>query len=184
VINPRLIRTNQKGITLVELLVVIGMIGVLGVISYPVFSRFMKPYDFRAAAREVMTTAMQARSNAVRDNASWQVVFNSGGNTFSLVDPDGAVVTTHDLSQSYGNGIRLIGSLDTSCGNAAKDWNGTGISQAASLSFTGRGFGGNATVYLVSGTNDVCAAVNTTVTGVIRLRSYDGTTPYADSHWR
>lgn len=181
--NPRLLHVNQKGVTLIELLVVIALVGLIAAIGYPVFSSFSGSYTFSAAAREVLTTAMQARSNSVRDNASWTVNFNPSGNTYTLADPDGTVVSTYDLTQDYGNGIRLIGSAATTCGNASQTWNGSAIAQAASIAFAGQGFGSNSSVFLVSSANNICLAVNTTITGIIRIHRYDGTLPYADSHW-
>lgn len=190
--NPWLLKTDQKGFTLTELLLVISMIGILAAISYPIFSDFSGRYSYSAAAREVMTTAMQARSNSVRDNESWQVVFDPDENEYSLVNPAGVVVATHKITSSYGNGVRLIDGAATTCGNAEQNKDGSAIAQANDFTFVGRGFSVdslnptvyvNRTVYLVNNKNAACLAISTTSTGVIRIRRYSGTTPYADSYW-
>lgn len=164
------ISSSQKGFTLIEVIITLALIGIISAIGYPSLSSFMKKYNFRAAAREVLTTAMQARSNSIRDNANWQLTLDAGDpeHKFTLVDPAGTASRSHDLS-SYGNGIRLI--IDgEDCGNA------TGLTQASSLVFTGRGFGGTpGSLYLENASNDVCFGVTALANGVLRLRYFNGT---------
>jgi prepilin-type N-terminal cleavage/methylation domain-containing protein len=182
VTNPGLFFKNRKGFTLLEILIVIAMMAVLGAISYPAFTSFSKTYKFRAAGREVLTTAMQARSNAIRDNATWRVEFDHAANKFNLVAPDGSVAVSHDLS-SYGHGIKLIGDTESTCGAASKNWSSDPISQTDLITFTGRGFGNSRSIYLEDADNKICLAVSAASSGIARLHRYNGKTPYSVSNW-
>lgn len=176
---------HSAGFTLVEVVVVIGLIAILTVIGYPAVINYMKTYNFRASAREVMTAAMQARSNAVRDNGDWQLVLDPAHNSFSLVDSGGTPDSTYSPG-NYGGGVRLIGSTETSCGHADKFADGSTIEQASTIIFTGRGLidaGGKGTIYIENADNNVCYAVSTSVSGAVRILRYDGTTPFSATHW-
>ena len=166
---------KQKGFTLTEVMLVIALIGIASAISYPSISSYINKYNFRAASREVLTTTMQSRSNAVRDNDSWRVEFDHPNNSFNLLNPAGDVRVTHSLA-SYGNGIRLI-TDNSSCGAATLNWDSNSIAQANFISFNGRGFGNSRSIFLEDGNNDICYAVTATGNGVIRLRKY------ANSSW-
>lgn len=165
--NPRILYANQRGVTLIEMLVVVGMIAILGAISYPVFSQFAVKYNFRAAAREVMMTAMQARSNSIRDNAVWQLTRDSASQ-YTLVDPaTGSPGTqTHTLDARFA--LISAGSGKT-CGGA------TGLTQASSISFNGRGFASPIGTFYVSadGKNE-CFRIVTSANGVIRTSYFNG----------
>lgn len=173
---------SEAGFTLLEALVTITIIGILGAISYPPLISTMAKYNFRAAGRGVMNATMQVRSFAVRDNNDWRVAVNPGANSFSLVNPDLSAVETFDVS-SYGAGIRLVESTDTTCGAATKNWDDVNIDPAVFIEFTGRGFGNNRTIYLEDTKSGACCAVTATLAGAIRLRRYNGKTPFAVANW-
>jgi prepilin-type N-terminal cleavage/methylation domain-containing protein len=182
VATHRIFLQTNKGFTLVEMMVVIGMISILAAISYPSVSGTMRKYQFRAAASEVLNTAMQARSNAVRDNASWQLQIAADGATYklNLLDPDSNIISSY----APNNGISLLPpGTNINCGNATKNWLGNNISQAAAITFTGRGFSDNRSIFLDDVKSDTCFAINTSVSGVVRVRRYNGALPYADSNW-
>lgn len=172
---------------MVELMIVIAIIGVLTAVGYPSIRATMQKYNFRAAAQEVLGTAMQARSNAIRENSSGKVTLGAADGSdpqhkYTLRNSSGAGIVTHDIS-SYGNGIKLIGGTENTCGNATSNWNGDPISQAAELSFTARGFGTAGSFFIEDEKNDICFAVSATSNGVVRVRRYNGAATYSNSNW-
>ncbi|MDO9080828.1 MAG: GspH/FimT family pseudopilin [Desulfuromonadales bacterium] len=185
----RIFLQTNKGFTLVEMMVVIGMISILAAISYPSVSGMMRKYQFRAAASEVLNTAMQARSNAVRDNESWRLQIAVDGTNYKLdlIDPSLNIIS----SFIPGNGIQLLPPGDNiKCGNATKNWNSSLIIQTGGagppdkrLLFTGRGFSDAGSIFLEDAKNDMCFAISVSSSGVVKLRRYNGATPYADSNW-
>lgn len=178
--HQNFLQTN-KGFTLIEMMVVVGIIGVLSAISYPSLTGMVRKYNFRAAAYDVLMTVTQARGNAIRDNGSCRVEFDLAANTFKLINSDGSFVT-HNFT-SYGQGIKLINSGETTCGNANKNWAGEPISQGSLISFSGRGFGNSRSIFIENMNNDICFAISASGTGVIKLRQYNGATPYSGSNW-
>ena len=178
--NFRCVIGSQKGVTLLELIVVAAMVAIGVAIAVPLSIPLVHKSQFRGGALEVMTTVMTARSNSVRDNDSWRVVFNYGANSFDLVDFNGTTINTHNLSE-YGYGIHLVN--EATCGHADKNWNNTVISPAAFISFTGRGTASNGSVFLEDASDDVCYAVSASNNGVIRLHRYKGAKPYDLNSW-
>lgn len=151
---------KQAGFTLVEVIVVIALIGIVIAISYPLLGSFTSDYSFRAAGREVMTTVMQARSNSVRDNSSWQVTRDSATD-FTLVDPNGTGSQTHSLS---GGATLIPVGANQDCGNTVNK------TQAASIGFTGRGFAtAGASIYLENARGDRCYEIQVTAGGAVKM---------------
>jgi len=180
-------------VTLIEIMLAISIIAIVSAICYPAIGHYMKTYKFKAAARDMLTAAMQARSNAVRDNASWRLQVKTYGSTrrLDLLDPNDNVNATYDLA-SYGAGIHLLNpGANASCGNATKNWNGDTISQIGEnpaapgqrLSFTGRGFSDAGSIFLANADNQVCFAVSVSASGVIKMHRYNGASPYSNAHW-
>ncbi len=161
-------------------MVVLAVIGVVGAIAYPMLNSFRGPYNFRAAAREVYLTTMQARSNAIQASSKrWRVEI-SPPETFALQEEttslSGVYVTRETLSLgSYGYGIQLLPTGDnTNCGAATTNWNSTTIKQQPTIAFTGRGTGDSGSFFLEDRNNDICYAVSVASNGLVRLHSYNG----------
>jgi len=174
---------DTGGFTLTELLIVIAILAIVTAVTVPAMSDWMPRFQHRAAARDLRSTMQQAKMTAVRDYDTWRVSFDTAANTYFLVAPDGT--TSHTVSlESYGHGIRLIDTTAATCGAASANWNNDPISQADFLSFTPRGFGNSRSVYLERGSGGICFALTVTSTGAIRLRRYNGKTPFDHNDWR
>jgi prepilin-type N-terminal cleavage/methylation domain-containing protein len=85
--RDRSTRTNRRrqGLTLVELMVVVSMIGVMAAFSAPAFQNFFLDLRLKAAARDVADALRLARQEAIRSSTPHIVFFSAGAGT----DPGG-----------------------------------------------------------------------------------------------
>lgn len=91
---------NQAGLTLCELIIVLGIIISLIAIASPNIGRLSSGYRLRGAAREVATDLQYARLTAVKENKAFQVVFNAQSYQVVRVS-DGFVAKTRNFNSDY-----------------------------------------------------------------------------------
>ena len=59
-------QNNQRGFTLIEVIVVVAIGAIIAAVAVPNIRTFMERYQTKGAARDVMSALQQARSEAVR----------------------------------------------------------------------------------------------------------------------
>jgi prepilin-type N-terminal cleavage/methylation domain-containing protein len=67
---------NKKGFTLIEMMVVIGIIGIMAGMAIPVFSSWLPNYRFKSAAQDLLSNLQLAKITAVKRNANCTVTFS------------------------------------------------------------------------------------------------------------
>ena len=75
---------NRKGVTLIELIVVVAIIAIGAVLTTPNISGWLPSYRLRNASRDVASIMRVAQLKAVSNNTQYQVVFNPGNSTYVL----------------------------------------------------------------------------------------------------
>jgi prepilin-type N-terminal cleavage/methylation domain-containing protein len=65
----------ESGFSLIELLVVVGIIAVMAAVGLPAIGRYFRNYQIRNAAREVASEIQTARTKAIMKNVNWGVLF-------------------------------------------------------------------------------------------------------------
>jgi type IV fimbrial biogenesis protein FimT len=80
-------QAHQRGFSLIEVLTVLGIIGVLTAVGLPIVSSGMRQYGLNTAARNVAAEIRSARYSAVAKNRTLILRFNCpGSNQYRLLE--------------------------------------------------------------------------------------------------
>lgn len=93
-------KNNIKGFTLIEVLIVIGLMGILMTVAYPSFSQWQKNAQFKTAARQLAGAMMEARSRAISTNLVHEISFDLGANTYKLSELQGGVLVVPPIYEN------------------------------------------------------------------------------------
>ena len=176
---------NSKGFTLIEVLIVIGVIGILSAIAIPTISSWLPNYRLKAAARDVYSTMQKARMLAVKMNNNTAVVFDPGNNKYELCDDWVAGVCAGSVQitdfSSIGSGVGYGHGEAPDQANASAtafplspDDNVSYASPDNVAVFNSRGFGSAGYVYLDHQKNTTTYAVSSLSSGVVRILKWQG----------
>jgi Tfp pilus assembly protein FimT len=80
---------SQNGFSLIEVLVLCGIIGIISAIAVPTITPMMKSYRLNSAANEMASVIQLARMTAIGQNANSVVTFNTGSQTYSAFSDNG-----------------------------------------------------------------------------------------------
>lgn len=75
---------NRKGVTLIELIVVMVIIAIGAVLMAPGIGAWLPNYRLRSATRDIVSTMRTAQMKAVSTNMEYRVFFDSGVKTYTL----------------------------------------------------------------------------------------------------
>ncbi|WP_298433922.1 GspH/FimT family pseudopilin [Geobacter sp.] len=93
---------NNKGITLIEMMVVVGILGVLAGIATVMFMRDLPKYRLKDATRELFNDIQSARISAVRNGLPCTIQqFPANSNSYRIVQ-NGSVLKSVDLGAFKG----------------------------------------------------------------------------------
>ena len=78
-------RLNNKGFTIIELMVVVGILAIAATIAIPTFNAFLPNMQLKGEIRSIYSAAMQAKSEAVRRQVNCALTFNQvvNGTTYN-----------------------------------------------------------------------------------------------------
>lgn len=175
---------RELGFTVVELVLVLTIIVVLAAVTVPAMTVWLPNYYLRSASMDIFSNMQYAKTEAVRLDSPYAVVFDPGNDRFSLASGPGAdgvfgtggddnVVHTINLS-GFGNNI-VFGK-----GNATINFDdGDTAFPGGAVSFTNnavvfdsRGMCNAGSVYLQNPNR--AYAVGTLMSGVLRIASWTG----------
>ena len=173
---------TELGFTMMELIVVLAIMIALVAVTVPAAKVWLPNYYLRSAAMDIFSNMQYAKTEAVRLDSPYAVVFDPGNDSFSLASGPGAdgvfgtgndddVVRTVNLS-GYGANI-VFGK-----GNATVNFDdGGGAFPADSVSFANnavvfnsRGMCNAGSVYLQNPNRSY--AVGTLMSGVLRIAGW------------
>jgi len=77
-------KTNEKGLTLIELVVVLVIVAILAGLLVPNVGTWLPNYRLRSATRDIVSTMRTAQMKAVSTNSQYRVNFDVAGNGYIL----------------------------------------------------------------------------------------------------
>ena len=81
------LHSKQSGFTLIEMMIILGVMAVLSGIAIPNFLSYLPKYRLNGAARQVMGDCMAARMQAVSQNNEFKVFFLND-HEYQILDDD------------------------------------------------------------------------------------------------
>lgn len=112
-------RTAQAGISLIEIMIAVVILGVVMAMGMPAFSTWIQNTQIRTAAEAIHSGLQVARNEAIRRNAAMQFKLDNGTNTQWRVnpfdDPDGTPFQSRAAEEGSINATitRTPGDADT-----------------------------------------------------------------------
>ena len=181
---------HNSGFTLIELIIALAIIGILAAVSVPSFIKWLPDIKLQSASRDLYSAMQKARSEAVKGNKDWAIVFDSTNDRYYLCSDQGADNSwsgTNDLTGGGDNQISETISLSNykhgigfGHSPATEDQSGTSfpsgdISYNNKVAvFNSRGTGSAGYVYLSHENDTNTYAIGTQTSGIVQLKHWTG----------
>jgi prepilin-type N-terminal cleavage/methylation domain-containing protein len=123
---------NKKGITLIELIIVMIIIAIGGALMVPGIGSWLPNYRLKSATRDIVSMMRVAQMKAVSTNTEYRVSFNPGAGTYILQRNSGGVFFDEGASQALPTGI-LISAISFPGNNAEFNPNSTSSTGSLTL---------------------------------------------------
>ncbi len=143
---------NRKGITLIELIIVMTIIAIAALLMVPNIGAWLPNYRLKGAARDIVSTMRLAQMKAASTNMSYRVTFDGGDNSYIVQYQTTAGLTDEGARQTLPTGITMAINLDGGVNYAVFNPNSTSSSGNIQLQ---NPRGGRKTITLFSTTGRV-----------------------------
>lgn len=164
-------RIASQGFTIIELMVVIGIIGIIVAIALPSFTQMQQRARIRAGANEIAQDFRRLRERALSTSQTFRIT-SPTVRQYQVQHPDGTT-SLYRLGQTTGGNLRF--GITSAAGAPPEDNDGApdGFDfPAGTLSFESRGTATQGVAYITDGKEDYAVGVN--ALGKVRVYKYDG----------
>jgi prepilin-type N-terminal cleavage/methylation domain-containing protein len=103
-----IMKMNKKGVTLIELIVVIAIIAIGAVLAVPNLGPWLANYRLRTATRDIVSNLRTAQMKAVSNNVDYQVLFDGVARTYILRRDSGGGGVDEGTAQTLPSGISIV----------------------------------------------------------------------------
>ena len=101
---------KKKGVTLIELVVVMAIIAIGAVMVAPNIGAWIPNYRLRSSTRDIVSALRTAQMKAISMNTQYQVAFNPGAGSYILQYQDtGGNWINEGVTQALPSGIQISG---------------------------------------------------------------------------
>jgi prepilin-type N-terminal cleavage/methylation domain-containing protein len=173
--------SDNRGFTLVELMVVIGLLVMFGMVTSSFDTEnWLANYRLRGAARDLYSRMNKARMNAIKENRSWGILFDTANNTYQLqfLDDTGNWIASGEpavsLGNQYGSGVSFGhgAATVTATDPPGTNWDDNVTFTANRATFNPQGFANSGYCYLTNSDNGAYA-VGSLTSGSVRIRKWN-----------
>lgn len=98
---------NQRGVTLIELIIVIVIIAIGATLLTPGISSWIHHYRLRSATREIASVMRIAQMKAISNNLTYQVVFDPPNRSYILQYDTGGGIVDDGSAQFINNTLQM-----------------------------------------------------------------------------
>ena len=98
---------KSRGFSLVELMVVIGVVSTLSVVAVYSWQGYQDNLNLRTAARDIATDIEACKQRAVSEGIQYRLTFVAGANSYTIA-PDPFTVTQTKSLTAFGLGLSII----------------------------------------------------------------------------
>ena len=107
---------DREGFSLIEMVIVIAILGIVATFAVPAFQNYVRNRNLKTAAQEIASEFFVTRERSLSENNTYQIVFDSGTNQYSVQQPPGTNITTKKIAASASAQDGIV--IDTSIANA------------------------------------------------------------------
>jgi type II secretion system protein H len=104
---------TKRGFSLVELMIVIGLIGILSAVALYAWQGYRDNANLRTAARDVATDIAATKQRAVSEGVQYRITFSTGANNYIIEQgtsagaPYATVQTKTPTTHGAGSGLSI-----------------------------------------------------------------------------